>query len=112
MKIKEFNELPQKLADGELSQKEVIDLLCSFVNQNCPLFGLQKYDEDLRQEILLGIIEKGIHIISVYIIANIFGKHVILQVHVYKEKCRISPLKVANVGKGSGGTYSSYFESR
>lgn len=66
MKIKEFNELPQKLADGELSQKEVIDVLCSFVNQNCPLFGLQKYDEDLRQEILLGIIEKGIHIISVY----------------------------------------------
>ena len=66
MKIKEFNELPEKFNEGELSQKEVIELLCSFVTQNFPLFGLQKYDEDIRQEILLAIVEKGIHIISVY----------------------------------------------
>lgn len=66
MKINEFNELPQKLADGLLSQREVLNQLCSFVTQNYPLFGLQKYDEDTRQEIMLGIVEKGIHIISVY----------------------------------------------
>lgn len=66
MKINEFNELPQKLADGLLSQREVLNQLCSFVTQNYPLFGLQKYDEDTRQEIMLGVVEKGIHIISVY----------------------------------------------
>ena len=66
MKINEFNELPQKLTDGLLTQKEALNQLCNFVSQNCPLFGLQKYDEDTRQEIMLGIVEKGIHIISVY----------------------------------------------
>ena len=66
MKIQDFNELPQKLADGRLSQKEAINQLCNFVMENFPLFGLQKFDEDTRQEILLGIIEKGIHIMTVY----------------------------------------------
>lgn len=66
MRIQDFNELPQKLAEGKLSQKEVIDQLCNFVMENFPLFGLHKFDEDTRQEILLGIIEKGLHIFSVY----------------------------------------------
>lgn len=66
MKINEFNELPKKLADGVLTQKEVLNQLCSFVSHNLPLFCLQKYDEDTRQEIMLGIVEKGLHIISVY----------------------------------------------
>ena len=66
MKIQDFNELPQKLADGKLSAKEVIDQICQFVMKNYPLFGLQKFDEDCRQEIMLGIIERGIHIVSVF----------------------------------------------
>ena len=66
MKIHEFNELPKKLADGEIDQQEAINQICGFVMQNFPLFGLHKFDEDSRQEILLGIIEKGKHICSVY----------------------------------------------
>ncbi len=66
MKINEFNELPQKFAEGKISDKELIDQICSFVTENAPLFGLQKFDEDSRQEILLGIVEKGKHIVSVY----------------------------------------------
>ena len=66
MKIQDFNELPKKLAEGKLSQKEVIEKICQFVMKNYPLFGLQKFDEDSRQEIMLGIIERCIHIISVF----------------------------------------------
>lgn len=66
MRINEFNELPEKLAAGMLSQSQAIEEICKFVMQNAPLFGLQKYDDDSRQEILLGIIEKGLHIIKAY----------------------------------------------
>lgn len=66
MKINEFNDLPNQYAQGKVSDHQVIEILCSFVTENAPLFGLQKFDEDCRQEIILGIIEKGRHIISVY----------------------------------------------
>ena len=59
MNSMELNELSDQLLRGEISEKEMIKHICTFVVKNYPIFGLQKYDEDFRQEVLLNLIEKG-----------------------------------------------------
>lgn len=66
MKQSEINALPEKLQLGLISEKEVILAICNFIMKNAPVFGLQKYDEDLRQDILLDLVERGHHIIHLY----------------------------------------------
>lgn len=66
MKGSELNTLPEKLRQGSLTEKEVIGNISCFVVKNYPVFGLQKYDEDFRQNILLKLVEKGSHILRLY----------------------------------------------
>ena len=66
MNQKDLEKLVQKYHTGELSEKEVINRITVFVTRNYPIYGLQKYDEDFRQDILLGLLEKGAHILHLY----------------------------------------------
>ncbi len=59
MKATELNELSEQMYCGKISEKQMLEKICSFVIYNYPVFGLQKYDEDFRQDVLLSLIEKG-----------------------------------------------------
>lgn len=60
----DLNELSKKMYHGLLSEKKMLEYICSFVIHNYPVFGLQKYDEDFRQDVLLSFIEKGHRVLN------------------------------------------------
>lgn len=66
MKMLNLNTIPIQLEKKEITQKEAINLLSSFLSKNYPVFGLQRYDEDFREEIILSIIEKGEKLLNHY----------------------------------------------
>lgn len=66
MKNYDLNKVPQKLKQNEITLKEAINTISSFVCQNYPVFGLHHYDEDFREEVLLSILEKGSVIFEKY----------------------------------------------
>lgn len=66
MKKIDLNSIPKELSLGTISTKEAINLISTYINNNYPVFGLHKYDEDFRAEILLSIIEKGETILEHY----------------------------------------------
>lgn len=51
---------------GTISSKQAVNQIGSFVGENYPIFGLHKYDEDFRQDILLGLLEHGESLINNY----------------------------------------------
>ena len=66
MKSFDLNSLPDQIQSGNLTRKEAVDIICSFVINNYPVFGLQKYDEDFRADLILKILERGEHILELY----------------------------------------------
>ncbi len=66
MKTQNLNELPEQMQCGKISEKQFIDQICKFVIKNYPVFGLHKYDEDFRQEVLMNLIEKKTRLIHQY----------------------------------------------
>ena len=66
MKKQDLNILPEKIRTGQMTEKEVIDEICSFVAVNYPLYGLHKYDEDFRQEIILRLLERGHYLLHLF----------------------------------------------
>lgn len=66
MKTHELNLLVENLRTGKMSEKEVIDKIAVFVIKNYPIYGLHKYDEDFRQDILLGLLERGPHLLHLF----------------------------------------------
>ena len=63
MKPNELNDLPEKMYCGKISEKQLVECICRFVIHNYPVFGLQKYDEDFRQDVILMFIERSHRII-------------------------------------------------
>ena len=61
-----LNQLPELLYSGKMTEKQVINEICSFVAQNYPIYGLHKYDEDFRQDIIVRLLEKGPHILHLF----------------------------------------------
>lgn len=59
MNVNVINLIPSKITKGLITQKEAINKIVSFVCKNYPIFGLHRYDEDFREEIILSILEKG-----------------------------------------------------
>lgn len=66
MDISNLNLLPDMIASGEITREEGIRQLASFINDNYLIFGLQKFDEDFRSEIVLYVLEKGNHLFEIY----------------------------------------------
>lgn len=60
------NRIPDMIKNQELSTKQAVDLIATFVSLNYPVFGLHHFDEDFREEIILHIIERGESIIKKY----------------------------------------------
>ena len=61
-----LNDIPLKVKEKEITSKEAINLMASFISLNYPVFGLHHYDEDFREELILRIIERGDRILSSY----------------------------------------------
>lgn len=59
-----LNQIPENLDAGIITKKEAVNLTCSFICENFPIFGLHKYDEDFREDIFLYFLEKGDHLID------------------------------------------------
>lgn len=66
MNQKDLNNLPQQLRAGIITPKGAINVICNFVAKNYPIYGLHKYDEDFRQDIILTLIEKGPKLLQMY----------------------------------------------
>ncbi len=66
MKNTELNSIISNFNNGEISAKEAVDKICMFIIKNYPIFGLHKYDEDFRSELILNFLERGEHILSLY----------------------------------------------
>lgn len=66
MKKIELNQIPEKLQNGSMTKKQAIDFISSYIYLNYPIFGLERYDEDFREDILLYVIEKGAVILEHY----------------------------------------------
>ncbi len=62
----ELNTIPSKIKDGSISAKDALTKVLEFVFSNYRMFGLQKYDEDLRSEVFTNFLEKGVHIFELY----------------------------------------------
>lgn len=66
MIIKDLNEIPDAISSGKLTEKEAVNEIAIFVSENYPIFGLHKYDEDFRSEILTQILEHSDTIFPLY----------------------------------------------
>lgn len=66
MKSSELNLVPAKLAAGEISKKEAVNIICAYLNENFPVFGLHKYDEDFREDVIVYFLERGSHVLDLY----------------------------------------------
>ena len=60
------NDIMKQLISGKISKKEAVDKTCNFVCSNYKVFGLEKYDEDFRSDLLLSLLEKGEEILDGY----------------------------------------------
>ena len=61
-----LNLIPSKIKNNEISQKDALNLLSEFLQENGPVFGLHKYDDDFRSELTLMLLEKGNRIFDLY----------------------------------------------
>ena len=61
-----LNLIPNKITNNEISEQDALNLLCEFVQENFPIFGLHKYDSDFRSEVILMLLEKGNRIFDLY----------------------------------------------
>lgn len=59
MKKVNFNLIPLQVEQGIITSKEAVNEICEFISLNPPVFGLQKYDEDFREELILHLLERG-----------------------------------------------------
>lgn len=58
----DFNGLPQKIKSGELTELQAVHQLAEFVLLNKPLYKLNQYDEDFINDLIVSILENGVHV--------------------------------------------------
>lgn len=66
MNSEEINLLPEKVKNGKITRQEATNCICSFVSKNYRLYGLQKYDEDFRSDVIIKLLEKGPKLLNYY----------------------------------------------
>ena len=66
MKTQELNSIPERLRNGSITEKQAMDIISRFVAENYPIYGLHKFDEDFRQDIILSLIERGKHLFQIF----------------------------------------------
>ena len=58
MKKEDFSQLFDDVKNGVIEKKEALGKLGDFIQKNYPMFGLHRYDEDFRAELLVSFFEK------------------------------------------------------
>lgn len=66
MNSSELNLIPQQIKSGIITKKTALNLISTFICENYPVFGLHKFDEDFREDILVYFLERGEHILDTY----------------------------------------------
>lgn len=66
MKNQELDFVLRDLNSGTITVRQAVNRIGTFISKNYPVFGLHKYDEDFRSEIILAFLERGEHILSLY----------------------------------------------
>ena len=66
MQSYELNFLPGKIKSREITKKQAVNIICTFIINNYPIFGLHKYDEDFREDIFVYFLEHGEHLLDTY----------------------------------------------
>lgn len=66
MTSKKLNQIPELLHEGKITTKEAVNQIITFISHNYPIFGLQKYDEDFRSDVLVLMLERGEKFLSMY----------------------------------------------
>ena len=59
MKNPELDSMLEKLQAGKITRKQAVEIICLFIMKNYPIFGLHKFDEDFRSELILSLLERG-----------------------------------------------------
>lgn len=62
----DLNSLPEQLKKGLITKSEVIRKVSCFITKNYKVFNLQKYDEDLRSDLVITFLENGENFINSY----------------------------------------------
>ena len=66
MKNPELDSVIEKLQYGKISKKQAVNRICTFVSNNYPVFGLHRYDEDFRSDLILTFLERGERVLDLY----------------------------------------------
>lgn len=62
----EINDLPLFVEEGRITKKEAVNYFCEFIFKNPAVFGLERETADLRNDLILDILEKGEKIMDTY----------------------------------------------
>lgn len=57
-----LNEIPELINSGKISRKAALQKLSVFVMNEGNIFGLQKFDDDFKSEVIINLLEKGTEI--------------------------------------------------
>ena len=66
MKSFDLNLIPQMIEEGTITSKGAVNLICCFISRNYPVFGLLKYDEDVREDVVVKFMERGERFLRTY----------------------------------------------
>ena len=66
MKKEDFSQLFDDVKNGVIEKKEALGKLGDFIQKNYPMFGLHRYDEDFRAELLVSFLERGDKLFDTY----------------------------------------------
>lgn len=66
MKSYDLNKLPVLLEEGKITEEEATKIAAQFILENFKVFGLQKYDEDFRSEVIVCFLEKSDNLYRTY----------------------------------------------
>lgn len=66
MNHKELNLIPKQLKQGLITVKEAVNQTGTFLMENYPMFGLHRYDDDFRSDIIVAFLERGEHLLELY----------------------------------------------
>ena len=57
MKKEDFSQLFDDVKNGVIEKKEALGMLGKFIQKNYPMFGLHRFDEDFRAELLVSFLD-------------------------------------------------------
>ena len=66
MDVSVLNAIPSQLIKGEITKEKAVEVVLKFIQDYPQLFGLHKFDEDFRSEVMLSLISKKDRLVPIY----------------------------------------------